>query len=842
MEFDVFLCYRESDRDAVKQVGQQLKARGLRPWLDEWELQPGKAWHKEIEHRLATIPAVAVFISATGIGPWQDQEVSASLRQFAKRGLPVIPVFLPGSVHLPKPELPVFLEGFTWVDFRKDDPNPLEQLHWGITGVKSSALSETPKPGSMPFNNLPFASLGDLLQGREELLSRLGSSLDPDSPTALVQPQTINGLGGVGKTRLAVEYAYRHGNRYTAIFFVGADSDAELRRNLAGLAREDLLDLPVDLGGPEAALLTAVRKHLRDHPGWLLILDNVDTTEAQDAVRRLLPLSGGQIVITSRIQHWPLGMKQLSVDALEPAAALAFLLKATEGKRRTLPNDDSSASELAGLVGCLPLALELTAAYVRVNGLSFASLLRDWHAKSSLLLSWYDPTITEYPRSLVATWTRTFERLSREAQNLLYLLAHLAPEPIEQSMIEQDQIILADALSLPEKRRKWSPLNVIRDSTILRLIRQTRFREPATMNAVLDRTLQELLRYSLISSAGEPEAEKELASEDLQETEQDEYLERPERIFILHRIVQSAALLHIASEDRPTWAELAVRLVWAYTKSGYPRHGIWYKSGRPHAIHAIDLALTSNVHRPTTELMHWVAGILDANDHHEEALSMCRRVLAIDEASFGPNDRSVSEDLKALADTLLKMDRIAEAEAAIRRALEIDQETLGQTHQIVARDLLQLGRILYFTGRLQEAEAVLRPALAIAELVFGEDESEIANYLANLAHVLWKSEQLAEVENLMRRALVLTEKRWGTLWGLTGFRLADLAYILIELDRPEEAEPCLRRALQIFEERLGLDSSYAENARENLATLQEMKESQTTATAPTNDSGIGTAS
>ncbi|MBV9230647.1 MAG: toll/interleukin-1 receptor domain-containing protein, partial [Chloroflexi bacterium] len=74
----------------------------------------------------------AVFVGKNGRGPWQDMELAAFLRQFVKRQCPVIPVLLAEGEQTP--ELPVFLEGMTWVDFRRHDPDPMERLIWGITG------------------------------------------------------------------------------------------------------------------------------------------------------------------------------------------------------------------------------------------------------------------------------------------------------------------------------------------------------------------------------------------------------------------------------------------------------------------------------------------------------------------------------------------------------------------------------------------------------------------------------------------------------------------------------------------------------------------------------------
>lgn len=132
--FDVFLCYNSEDKKAVKCIGEQLKKRGLKPWLDEWELPPGRPWQQLIEEQIESIGSAAVFVGKAGIGPWQNIELQAFLREFVRRGAPVIPILLEGATDRPK--LPPFLSNMGWVNFGRDDPDPLGQLIWGITGDK----------------------------------------------------------------------------------------------------------------------------------------------------------------------------------------------------------------------------------------------------------------------------------------------------------------------------------------------------------------------------------------------------------------------------------------------------------------------------------------------------------------------------------------------------------------------------------------------------------------------------------------------------------------------------------------------------------------------------------
>jgi hypothetical protein len=132
--FDVFLCHNSADKPSVKSVGQRLKDRGILPWLDEWELPPGQPWQALLEQQIARIGSAAVFIGASGISPWHQQEMRGFISEFVDRQVPVIPVLLTDAPD--QPELPVFLRQMTWVDFRVTEPDPFERLLWGITGQR----------------------------------------------------------------------------------------------------------------------------------------------------------------------------------------------------------------------------------------------------------------------------------------------------------------------------------------------------------------------------------------------------------------------------------------------------------------------------------------------------------------------------------------------------------------------------------------------------------------------------------------------------------------------------------------------------------------------------------
>jgi WD40 repeat protein len=132
--FDVFFCYNHQDKPVVKHIGEQLKRHGILPWLDEWELRPGDPWQKALEEQIRKTKLAIIFVGSRGMGPWHDSEIYAILRQMKMRDCRVIPVWLPGAPE--RLELSLFLEEMFWVDFRLQEPDPMRQLLWGITGQK----------------------------------------------------------------------------------------------------------------------------------------------------------------------------------------------------------------------------------------------------------------------------------------------------------------------------------------------------------------------------------------------------------------------------------------------------------------------------------------------------------------------------------------------------------------------------------------------------------------------------------------------------------------------------------------------------------------------------------
>ena len=207
----------------------------------------------------------------------------------------------------------------------------------------SVVLDALEKAGSVTKpRNLPFASLGGLFAGRDEDLADLHTAL----LGAKGAPVALCGLGGIGKTRLAIEYAWSREAVYSALLFVSASDGAALNAGLAGLTAFEILDLPEKEARDDATKITAVLRWLEANPTWLMILDNVDDRAAVAEVAKLMPrLKGGHVIVTARASNFPAGVRKLEVSTLDENAAAQFLLDRTDADRSKSKDDTALARD-----------------------------------------------------------------------------------------------------------------------------------------------------------------------------------------------------------------------------------------------------------------------------------------------------------------------------------------------------------------------------------------------------------------------------------------------------------------------------------------------------------------
>jgi hypothetical protein len=435
---------------------------------------------------------------------------------------------------------------------------------------------------------LPYASLGSLFKGREAFLRRLRESLTrADGGTTAIVSKALYGMGGIGKTRAAVEYAWTYRVDYTALLFAQADSPEELRRNLAGLAG------PLLLAEREAAeeevRLNAVLAWLGANPGWLLILDNIDASPSVAEVDRLMGrLAGGHVILTSRLDGFARQVEPLELDVLSLDAASSFLLEATDTRRHKAADDDAGARDLADKLGRLALALEQAAATIDKLRCGFRRYLEIWRSNRERLVGWARPEITGYHHAVAATWQTSVDQLSEAGRRLLERLAFLAPDPVPMFLLD---------VAIPEA--KIEDLHeALADLTAVSLATQETERERFSVH----RLVQDVTRRSLDAAASR------------------------------RRVTEALGWVDAAFDGDPgdvrTWALLDPLA--------------------PHAQKVTRQADAAGIVEPTARLMNQLGMLFHCKSLHTQAEPLMRRALAMGQASFGPDHPTVAIRLSNL--------------------------------------------------------------------------------------------------------------------------------------------------------------------------------------------------
>src|SRR5947209_3802411 len=488
--------------------------------------------------------------------------------------------------------------------------------------IREKALERCPAIWNVPIRRNPFFT------GREDILERLHTLLH-SSPTAGTRVQAISGLGGIGKTQTAIEYAYRYRDEYQAVFWVKADTAQTLHSDVVALA--SLLHLPEQGEQNQQRVVTAVKHWLEAHTDWLLILDNVEDLAL---VGDLVTGQGGHVLLTTRSQVTGTYAQRLELAKMEPEEAALFLLRRAkiirsgDSLEAAYQADQEAVLEVAELFDGLPLALDQAGAYIEETGCSLSDYFDRYRRSRTGLLSRRGSLLTDHPESVNATFTLSFEKVERACPGgaeLLQLCAFLDPDAIPEEMIREGASELGPILG---------PI--------------------AADPFELDDVIAELRRTSLLQR----DADAKMLS--------------------MHRVVQAVVKSRMGEQMRHIWAERALRLVHRVFPA--PTFEMWPRCQRylPHALTCARVLLQQNILvLEAAQLLLRVGNYLVDRGWSQEAESLLQRVLSIREQLLGAEHLDVVECLHSLGWLYAGQRRYREAEPFFQRVLHIQELMLG---------------------------------------------------------------------------------------------------------------------------------------------------------------------
>ena len=763
---EIFCCYSHADEAWLRNLEAHLillQRQGLISLWHDRLITPGTDWTQAIDTHLETASVILLLVSSDFLASnyCYSVEMKRALERQEVGEARVVPILVrpvdwKGAPFAHLQALPTNAKPLaSW----RDRNRALADVVAGIRRVIEDVpllVASAPRAALPAIWNIPYPR-NPFFLGRDEELAQLRSNLQAGRATALSQPQAISGLGGIGKTQLALEYAYRYHQDYQAVLWVRAESIEALISSYIALA--GMLRLPEREVREQDITVQAVKTWLQTHRDWLLILDNAD--ELTLLPDFLPPSSGGHLLLTTRAIATGRLAHRLEIETLLPEQGALFLLRrasliAPDAELlQASPQERELALQISQELGGLPLALDQAGAYLEETGTALASYWYLYQQHRASLLQQRGGLVIDHPAPVATTWSLSFQKVEQKnpaAAGLLRLCAYLAPDAIAEEILTADASLLGPVLSLV-----------------------------AADVFLLNQAIEALRAYSLVQR--NPRA----------------------KTLSIHRLVQAVLQDALEETERHTWIERAVFAVNAAFPAG-EEHKNWPQCERllPHALITAQYIKTEHlISEEAGRLLHKMAAYLKNRAHYAEAEPLNQQALHIFEQQLGPEHPRVAASLNNLANLYKQRGKYAEAEPLYQRALHIFEQQLGPEHPNVAHPLNNLANLFRLQGRYAEVEPLYQRALHIREQQLGPEHPDVAASYENLASLYSEQGRYAEAEPVNQRALHIFEQQSGLEHPYVAMSLTNLANLYKQQGRYAEAEPLYQRALRIYEQRLG---------------------------------------
>lgn len=603
-----------------------------------------------------------------------------------------------------------------------------------------------PSIWNVPYRQNPYFT------GREDIFTQLRKALTTRQVAALTQPQAISGLGGIGKTQTAIEYAYRFAKEYQAVLWVKADSNDTLISDFVSIA--SLLRLPQNVEMEQNQVINTVKSWLENHTDWLLIFDNVEEIAL---VKNFIPaITRGHILLTTRAKAMGRIAQRIELEKMQPDEGALFLLRWANiiAPNATLneasASDRTKAREISEIMDGLPLALDQAGAYIEETACGLSGYLNLYRKRSISLLQQRGKLAIDHPEAVTTIWSNSLEKVQQTnpaAAELIQLCTFLYPDMIPEEIIIEGSPELGPIL------------------------------QPIAEDLIeLNVAIGELLKFSLIQRS--PDGGN----------------------LALHRLVQFVLKEGMNKETQLLWAERAVRAV----NRALPdiELATWQQHQRYLPQFQFCKTLIEQwemVFPEAAQLLYQAGYYFKLHGQYAQSEQFFSAALTIYEQVRKPDDSDVIACFDNLAILFQKQGKYVEAETLYRRILEMSEEVLGLEHPNLVPTLNNLGSLYQEQGKYGEAEALYQRTLLIDQKVWGLDHPNVAVDFNNLARLYKAKDEHSRAQAFSQQALKIWEHLLGSdqiplLSGLESYAL-----ILRKANREIEAE-----GLENFAQTIGL--------------------------------------
>jgi tetratricopeptide (TPR) repeat protein len=777
----VFISYSHEDtkwrEDLEKHLKPYLRGGSIDSWSDK-QIRTGSQWLTEIKSALTNTKVAVLLVTPDFIASdfIHDYELGPLLEEAKHGGVRILWVPVRASSYKktalrdyqavlnPAQPLANMTEAErdqTWVKICEEIEKAVNPL--GGSSDHGGATPVSP-PQSARISNIPDRN--PFFTGREGVLAQLQEALADRGRAAL------SGLGGVGKTQTALEYAHRHLEEYDYIFLASASSLEALLSSYVTIA--GLLQLPESTAKEQALAVDAVKRWLGSQECWLLILDNADDL---GSTRAFLPWrKKGHVLLTTRAHSAGATARRVEIREMETEEGALFLLRratciAEDAVLEAAVEDDhSNAEKIATQLDGLPLALDQAGAYIEETGCGLSGYLDLYRSHAAELLRRRGVLTPDHLDPVATTWVLSFENIQEAnpgAAELLRFCAFLHPEGIPEEVFRKGALELGPLLG------------------------------PVGSDALAwNVALSEILKYSLLRRDANV------------------------RTLEIHRLVQAVLRQGMDEATQRSWAERAVHAV----NRAFPKveFSTWPLCERLLGQAQACAELTNQwafEFPEATRLLTQAGFYLSERGRYTDTEPLYECARAIREKTLGPEHPDVAENLNYLAVLYADQGQHAQAKPLCQRALAIREKALGPEHPDVAESVNNLASLYAAQGQYAQAKPLCQRALAIREKALGPEHPDVAYSLNGLATFYNSQRQYTQAETLYRRALAIREKALGPEHPDVATSLDYLASLYTDQGQYEKAEPFYRRALAIREKVLGPEHPDVATSLDYLASL-----------------------
>jgi tetratricopeptide (TPR) repeat protein len=652
--------------------------------------------------------------------------------------------------------------------------------------------------------------------GRDAELKQLHETLQRRDGAVI---SAVSGMGGVGKTRLAIEYVTRHEQEYPGGVCWLKAREQDLAAQIIQFSELDLklkeLDDPRVKALPIEELVQKCWRHWVPDGLVLVVLDDVTDWAA---CQRFLPKqSRFRLLLTTRIQRLDAHLVEIPLDVLDPEDARDLLTQLERQGR--VGQEPGAANELCEALGRLPLGIELVGQYLfQRRSLSLSKMLGELQTQKLACKALERETqySTTAQLGVRAAFELTWQLLTEESRTVARLLSLFAPDAILWELVERMmQRVKGEEYEIQEARTQLenaSVVQIVKENfevcKLHPLIREfLREKQAIVVETTEERSLQDAYVSTLTAIASG----------------------MPSTPTTKHVLAFAPVRSHLQEVAERYPEELqGDDLLWVFNGLArfYEGQGLLAQA-EPWYTDCLQLTqrLFEGDHREVALSLNNLASLYQAQGRYSEAEPLFQAVLAMMQRLFEGDHREVALSLNNLASLYHAQGRYSEAEPLFQAALAMRQRLFEGDHPDVALSLNNLAYLYQAQGRYSEAEPLYQAALAMRQRLFKGDHPDVALSLNNLAYLYQAQGRYSEAEPLYQAALAMTQRLFEGDHRDVALSLNNLASLYQAQGRHSEAEPLYQDALAMFQRTLGINHPNTQLVQHNLASLHQVMQS-----------------